>query len=92
MTINSKTTMSVKAFKKLQNKLFAPMTEDIKYLELLKTVATMRKAQKQAAKSKWGCSYDNKIAKQAEAKLDAMIQLEVGKSIQIVEAGKTLFE
>lgn len=62
-----------------------------KYLELLKETASMRLAQKQAAKTKWGCSYDVKVAKNAEAKVDKIIQLEVGKSIQIIEATKTLF-
>lgn len=65
------------------------MNQDNKYLDLLKEVANMRKAQK--AKERCNDSVTRVKCKNAEKKVDALINLEVGKSIQILEATKTLF-
>lgn len=60
-----------------------------KYLELLTATANMRKVQK--SKERCNDSQTRTKCKAAESKVDAIIQGEVGKSIQIIEATKTLF-
>lgn len=60
-----------------------------KYLELLTATANMRKVQK--SKERCNDPQTRIKCKAAESKVDSIIQSEVGKSIQIIEATKTLF-
>lgn len=60
-----------------------------KYLDLLKETASMRSHQKSL--SRCNDSATRRKAKLAEDKVDKMIQLEIGKSIQLLNATKTLF-
>lgn len=60
-----------------------------KYFTLLTAIANLRKEQK--SKERCNDAQTRRKCKVAEEKVDKLIQLEVGKSIQIIEATKTLF-